>query len=206
MTARPVLRPYRPDDVPALNDVAVRTGHEGGDARSLFTDPDMLAAVFVGPYVHLEPDLAFVVDNSQRPVGYIVGTADTPTFATRVRDDWLPVVTDRYPHPPAVPETAEEQLAFLLHYPEYSVRPELAEYPAHLHINLLPQYQGAGYGRALMSAFLTAVRDKGAEGAHLGVARNNIGAIAFYQRLGFHELSVSDSDTVRYFGRASGEL
>ena len=49
----------------------------------------------------LEPEHAHVVDDgSGTAVGYILGTADTATFARRYRDEWLPATADRYPSRP----------------------------------------------------------------------------------------------------------
>ncbi len=66
------------------------------------------------------------------------------------------------------------------------------DYPAHLHIDLLPSAQGQGWGRALMDRFLAQVRSAGARGVHLGVATVNRGAAAFYTRLGFHLLRADE--------------
>ncbi len=37
-------------------------------------------------------------------------------------------------------------------HPERMLIPELADYPAHLHIRLLPEFQGQGWGRQLATA------------------------------------------------------
>lgn len=205
MTAHPTatLRPYQPDDLADVHDVCVRTGHAGGDARPVYPDPEILPVVFAAPYVHLEPELAFVVDNGERVVGYILGTADTAAFARRVRAEWLPRVRDRYPAPAGPPSSPAEHIADLLHHPERFVHPELADYPAHLHIDLLPDYQGAGLGRALMRRFLAALAARGVERVHLGMDSANTRAGAFYRRLGFHELPLPGADTVTYFGRST---
>ena len=55
-------------------------------------------------------------------------------------------------------------------HPERMLVPALAEYPAHLHIDLLPEWQGKGWGRGLMEAFLRGVHAAGAARVHLGVA------------------------------------
>ena len=92
-----------------------------------------------------------------------------------------------------------------LHYrPERLVWPGLGEYPAHLHIDLLPPFQGAGHGRALMETFYAAAAGAGAAGVHVTVAKANTGAIGFYRRLGFRPLEVADPDEtiVTYLGRA----
>lgn len=61
----------------------------------------------------------------------------------------------------------------------------LSKYPAHLHINILPEFTGLGWGQKLMSAFLPAVKGLGAGGVHLGMVASNDGARRFYERLGF---------------------
>ena len=98
------------------------------------------------------------------------------------------MVADRFPDPPQ-PATKAERLAAHLHRPERMVRPELTRYPAHLHIDLLPAVQGGGHGRALMTEFLAALAAAGVPGVHLEVGGHNTGAIAFYERLGFHHIA-----------------
>ncbi|MET8998723.1 GNAT family N-acetyltransferase [Amycolatopsis sp. NPDC004169] len=202
MTALPHLRPYHPDDRPALFDVCVRTGHEGGDARGVYPDPDLLPAVFLAPYLELEPELASVLDDGGgTAVGYLVGTADTAAFAARFRTGYLPGVAARFPAPDGEPATPAEQLRALLHTPEAMVRPELAGHPAHLHIDILPSHQRGGHGRALIETSLAVLAGRGVPGVHLAVAKANGPARKFYDRLGFRDLGVADP-AVTYLGRA----
>lgn len=200
---RPVIRPYRSGDRAALYDVCVRTAHQGGDSRHIYPDHDLMPSVFAGPYLHLEPDLAFVLDNGDRAVGYILGTADTPTFVTKYRASWLPALEARYPAPNGPPRTPTESIVALIHDPERMVLPELAAYPAHLHIDLLPAYQRQGHGRALMRAFLSTLSRNGIPAVHLGMVTANTAARAFYDRVGFHEIPVADAGPVTYLGRAT---
>jgi ribosomal protein S18 acetylase RimI-like enzyme len=67
------------------------------------------------------------------------------------------------------------------------VTPEglLGDYPAHVHINLLPRLQGQGWGRRLVEAIVLHLRAGDVPGVHLGVGANNERAIGFYTRLGF---------------------
>jgi GNAT superfamily N-acetyltransferase len=82
--------------------------------------------------------------------------------------------------------------------------PALADYPAHLHIDLLPAYQRSGHGRKMIVTLLGALHDAGAPGAHLGVLAANTPARAFYHRVGFHELDVPGAAAVlRYLGRST---
>lgn len=200
------MRPYRPADRAALYEICIRTGEEGGDARYLYADHALLPSVFAGPYAELEPGLTFVVDDGGGlAVGYIVGTADTALFAERFREEWLPTVAGRYPDPARPLRTPADQMAALLHSPERMVLPELGAYPAHLHIDLLPGHQRAGFGRALMTRFLGALAAQGVRAVHLGMVTANTPARAFYDRLGFHEIPVHDAGPLTYLGRSTGD-
>ena len=193
-----VVRPFRPADRDAVYDVCVRTADDGGDARGQLSTDDLPGDVFAGPYLALEPELCFVVDDGSRAVGYVLGTADTARWAAAHAVRWLPAVAHRYPLvEPAT--TREEQWVGLLHHPEDLVHPGLADHPAHLHIDLLPQAQGQGVGRVLVRTFLTALRERGVPGVHLGVSPTNTGARAFYARIGLRELAV-DAPGVIYLG------
>ncbi|WP_405589661.1 GNAT family N-acetyltransferase [Streptomyces sp. NBC_01190] len=205
MTA--AVRPYRPADLPALYDICLRTGNAGADATADYPEGDreLLGANFAAPYAVLEPELTFVVDDGQgQAVGYVLGTGDTAGFAKRFREEWLPTVADRWPAPTGEPATPSEVMAWLLHTPERMVQPELAAYPAHLHIDVLPAFQRGGLGRALMERFLGALAGRGVPAVHLGVLTANVRARPFYDRLGFHEIAMPDPGELTYLGRATG--
>jgi ribosomal protein S18 acetylase RimI-like enzyme len=204
--ASPGVRPYRTADRAALDDICVRTAHNGRDSRPVYADPSVVPAVFAAPYVHLEPELAFVLDDGHgRAVGYIIGAADTPAFAAAFRTEWLPLVADRYPAPTTPPATPDEVMRALLHDPERMVVPEVAGYPAHLHIDLLPEWQGRGFGRVLMRTLLRALRDRDVTAVHLCMSTANVSARAFYDRMGFHEIDVPDPGPVAYLGRTTAD-
>jgi ribosomal protein S18 acetylase RimI-like enzyme len=200
--AVPVIRPYRPRDRDAVAEVCVRTGDVGGDSRGRYPDPDLLPSIFALPYLEFEPQLAFVLDDGGTAVGYVLGTADTAVFVEWFRRDWLPRVASRYPPPPDPPTTTTDWMLGLLHDPERMLVPEaVADYPAHLHINVLPGYQGAGYGRGLMTEFLHALGRAGVPRVHLGVDVRNTRARAFYDRMGFHEIPMPGMLGVTFLGR-----
>lgn len=195
----PDIRPYRPSDRDALYDICVRTADAGEDARGMHSSDELWGDLFAGPYAHLEPGLAFVADDGGQAVGYIVGTASTETFVKRYAAEWIPLLGDRYPTPPEGERTAEEDLVHLHYHPERMIAPgiDLAAYPAHLHIDLLPPYQGRGLGRRLIDRF-TATVD--APGVHLGMLTTNVRARGFYDRLGFEVLPVPDAGPLTYMG------
>lgn len=61
----------------------------------------------------------------------------------------------------------------------------VVEYPAHLHIDLLPDQQGRGAGRALIDACVALLAERGSPGVHLVADKANEGANLFYPRVGF---------------------
>ncbi|WP_371478685.1 GNAT family N-acetyltransferase [Kitasatospora sp. NBC_00315] len=200
----PFVRPWQPADRAAVFDICVRTAEAGGDARGLYRNEDVLPHNFAAPYLELEPGLAFVLDDgSGNAVGYVLGTSDTVRFVAGFRERWLPQVGHLYPPPAGEPADGDELMALLLHTPERMILPELADYPAHLHIDLLPEHQGRGWGRLLMETFLAALHRAGAGRVHLGMVSVNTGARAFYDRLGFHVVPVPDPGPLTYLGRAT---
>lgn len=199
----PVIRPYRSGDRDAMYDVCLRTADAGRDATSLYADPDLMGDLFAGPYAYLAPDFAFVVDNGDRVVGYVVGVPDTVAFVEQWRERWLPLVGAKHPAPVGAPTNPDEVMARLMHWPERMIVPELADYPAHLHIDLLPGYQRSGLGRRLIHTLLDALHANGVPRVHLGMATTNKPARAFYDRVGFHEIPVADAGELTYLGRST---
>jgi GNAT superfamily N-acetyltransferase len=197
----PRIRRYQDADHDAVYDVCVRTADAGGDARGQYRTDDLMGDLFAGPYLFLEPEFAFVLDDGQRAVGYVLGTPDTAAFAGAYAGRWIPRLAGRYPVPPDPPASPDDEMLAMHYRPEHFIWPGLARYPAHLHIDLLPPFQGAGHGRALIETFCAAVRLVGAAGVHVVVTRQNTRALGFYPRVGFEPLEVDDPGPVVYLGR-----
>ncbi len=188
----PHIRPFRAGDEAALSDICLRTADRGADATGVFDDDDLWGAVFVLPYVERHPDLAFVVatDDDDRPLGYVVGTPDTEAFEDWFATEWWPRFADRWPRPAAESSRQDGTLVYA-----YDRRPgrvaHTAGYPAHLHIDLLPEAQGQGWGRRLIDRLCAELRERGVTGLHLVASADNGGALAFYDRLGMTRLPSS---------------
>ena len=189
----PRIRPYLPSDFDAVYRVCLHTGDAGHDASHLIDDPAILGHLYVGPYVTLEPELAFVLEDEQGVCGYVLGALDSGAFFRRYREEWLPPLQARYPDPPGDPSTWSpmERLYHHLHHPRAKFPAELADYPSHLHIDLLPRAQARGNGRRMMRRLLAALRERGSHGVFLGVSPKNHRAIAFYKKLGFMQLATA---------------
>jgi ribosomal protein S18 acetylase RimI-like enzyme len=152
------------------------------------------------PYVELEPDLALVVDTGERVAGYLVATADTRAFIERFRAEWRsgvtakksPLVKPGSHSAQVATATSSDEIIQVGMHPERMMIPEIDEFPAHLHIDLLAELQGQGVGRRLIRALLAELAERGVPGVHLGVSPRNTGARAFYSRLGFRPLPSDD--------------
>lgn len=189
------IRPYRPADRDDVALVCLRTAAAGGDATGVYSDDTLMPEVFALPYVEYAPELTFVVADEQRAAGYVMAVADTADFVEWWRREWVPGFAARHPvaappteHAPAFTEAALIDAGV---HPERMLIPELDRYPAHLHIDLLPELQGQGWGRRLIDTVRGALAERGVAALHLGLAAENTGARAFYDRLGFHELPSS---------------
>eukprot|EP00605_Chrysophyceae_sp_TOSAG23-4_P002399 GSChrysophyteH1.ASY1.ANO1.2657.1 assembled CDS len=203
---RTILRVAAEEDRAALYNVCLRTGDSGDDASHLFTDHAMLGAVYVGPYLTFCSSLAFALvtgtndadidncDNTFVPAGtvagYVLGCLDTLKFNQTCHESWWPV---RDPillsvsesdttNDSADDETADGGItstAYML---------ICGEYPSHLHIDLLPQCQGKGYGAIMINTLLAAMKHQGSKGVHLQMSSHNNRAYGFYLKLGFKRL------------------
>ncbi len=182
------LRAYHPSDLPALYRICLLTGDSGNDASALHRDPELLGHLYAAPYVAFEPALCLVLTNDGTPCGYVLGTADTAAFLLRCESDWWPILRARYPLPVAADQSADAELIRSMHSVR-AVFPERAPYRAHLHIDVLPEGQGAGWGKRMMLAFFELLRGRGAPGVALGVSPKNARAMGFYEHLGFHRLA-----------------
>ena len=181
------IRSFRVGDEAALAEVCVRTALSGADATGRYSDDAIWAEIYVLPYLARHPDFAFVVETDDgRVAGYIVGTPDTRAFENWFRAQWWPQRAARWPHPPAGSPEAET-LDYAADRGE-ATEPYGDDYPAHLHIDLLPEVQGAGWGRRLIETFVEAVRAAGVSGVHLVASADNAGALAFYPHVGFAPL------------------
>jgi ribosomal protein S18 acetylase RimI-like enzyme len=112
---------------------------------------------WLGRYLtHYPEDVLLAVGTDGRVAGYLAGCLEPPT-ATRRFDD-------------------------IAYFQAFAAL--IPAFPAHLHINLAPQYRGRGAGSRLIAAFVLHAEAAGSAGVHVvtGKGMRNVG---FYQRNGF---------------------
>lgn len=130
---------------------------------------------WLGRYLRHDPRWAYMaLDREGSAVGYVIGAIDDPAKAARFAD--IPYF---------------QPWAHLT-----------AEYPAHLHINVAPEWRSAGLGARLIEAFAADAKAAGAPGLHVvtGEGMRNIG---FYERNGFGHLATLEQSGKRrvFLGR-----
>ena len=184
------IRPYQPKDWAATYRVCLETGDSGLDATHLHTDPNALGNIYVGAYLRFEPELAYVLEDENGVCGYVLGALDSKVFYQRYLQEWLPPLQQTYARPTGDRGrwNPSAQLHALLFEPDMVYKPELAKWPAHLHIDLIARAQGKGWGKQMIDVLLAELVARKSSGVHLGVSARNDRAIGFYQKMGFAEI------------------
>ena len=200
------IRPARPEDQSGAYYVCLKTGDYGKDGEPFYReDPDALGRIFVGPYLKFEPGMSLILEDETGLCGYAFAAFDSHAFFDRYEKEWRPQLVAQFPMPTGdrAKWTRLQHVHSWYHQPDYFVPEPYAEYPSHMHIDLLPRAQSRGYGRRMMEQLMTKLRERGSPGAHLGVSAINLPAQAFYKKLGFHELvrTGSGNEAVIYMGR-----
>ncbi|MDX1699793.1 MAG: N-acetyltransferase [Melioribacteraceae bacterium] len=179
------IRKYQFSDLESLYNICLLTGDSGNDASHLYNNAKLLGDFYAAPYAILEPELTFIVTVDNEPTGYILGTRNSEDFANRCELEWFPILREKYKLPKQNDSSPDANIIRLIHS-GYKVKEELINYPAHLHIDLLPITQGMGIGRKLITTFTDELKSMKVNALHLEVGRENEGAIAFYKKVGFH--------------------
>jgi ribosomal protein S18 acetylase RimI-like enzyme len=188
MATIPRIRPAIPSDEKQIARVCLLTGADGGDAAGRFGDDTVLADVFALPYLHCPSCFVWVVDVGGEVRGYVVAAADTEGFQEWFSAEWWP---ERGPLHPARTD-GDAWLLPAAADPERCLSDAVADYPAHLHIDLLPELQGEGWGRRLIDTLLAQLAEHGVGGVHLVAPRSNAAAQAFYPKVGFARIGEDD--------------
>lgn len=186
-----LIRHARPADRDALFEICLRTADSGTDATALFSNPKLPGYVWAVPYATLEPDFAFVLTRDDRTIGYVVAAPDTAAFTRRLEAEWWPEVRRTVADHVASRPLDANALAHI-NTPERDDPALARDYPAHLHINILPEAQLGGWGRRLIATELDALARAGVRGVRLGVSPANERAKGFYRHVGFTDISRGD--------------
>lgn len=190
------IRSYRPRDLDALYAICLRTGAAGQDATTMLDDGLLFGELFAAPYAVLEPEHALVLATEDEAVGYALGAVDTRAFEARCATEWWPGARSRHPITTGG-RRLDDLLLAMIHDPTAADDDTVERYPSHLHIDLLPEAQGAGWGRRMMEALFARLAEDGSTGVHWGVSHSNESALGFYRALGATQIA-QDAMTCRF--------
>lgn len=172
----PTIRPLKVTDTAAVEYVCRMTAGEIHKKEPIFGN--ILAKMFSTYYARECCDTSFVLaDDRNIAVGYVMCEPDYKRYGRLFRK--IDVKNIR---------KLDKKSAFdawLMPFPYFFMG---RKYPAHLHIDILPEYQGQGYGAQMMEIMLKNLEDKRVKGIMLMTNKDNHGAIRFYKRLGFDAL------------------
>ena len=177
------IRPAGPTDLEALGHIAYATGFFGSSAAVYFPSPPLFRDLWIKPYLEGIGACNFVAELEGKIVGYVLGAPDVRAYRwyfLRSAGEVLGrLLTGQYPG-------FLHSACYLLRTARYgSPLAPLRAYPAHLHINLLPESRGLGLGQKLLAAHLDCLRARGIPGVQLSTTRENTAALGLYQKFGF---------------------
>ena len=188
-----VLKPVGVSDLPELLRICLQTGNNGKDATHLHNLPELVGDIYVAPYVLYEPDFAYALWAESTVVGYLLGVLDTADFESTLATQYWPVARAKYAHIDSEITTYDQELLNVLAQQGLSDPGLLANYPSHLHIDIVESHQSAGHGKVMIAHLLAELKAAGSTGVHLHMSAKNDRARAFYKKFGFAEVS-EDSD------------
>jgi ribosomal protein S18 acetylase RimI-like enzyme len=185
-----VIRPANEGDEAGLSRVCLLTANAGKSAEDLHEFGELPGLVFSVPYVKLPTTWAFVLvdeDKHGEVVGYIVGSVDTRGFEKYAEEHYWPALASKYP-PSRASRPDDERYMKRFAEPERASDSNIQFSPAHLHINILPEYQRQGWGRKMVGTALSHLAECNVDGVWLGIDPRNKDAEVFYKRIGFKQI------------------
>lgn len=180
----------------------------GSDASPLYTDPFLLGQFYAAPYFFYNPEYCFtlVSNRTGKPEGYILGTGDTNAFDAWRNTAWLPPILETCKKQEtdtaadkALKKRIQDSCTAAQKNQEAGKKEFTKAYPAHFHIDIMPELQKQGWGSKLLAAFSNSLIQNKIYALHLGVDKQNAGAVSFYSKSGCTVLG--EDEYTLYFGK-----
>jgi GNAT superfamily N-acetyltransferase len=191
----PDVRPYEPRDRDAVREICRATAY-GGAERARPIDPLLLTDLMTRYYTDYTPEAVWVAERKGRVVGYLAGCFDeAPLRRIMIRRIVPQAVAAAVARGLLLRPALWQLISVLPRFAAASRRAvpagrgeSLDNYPAHLHVNLLPEGRGRGLGERLVAQLCAAAAGRGLPGVHATLLEDNRGARRFFERLGFEAL------------------
>ena len=199
------IRRFEERDRTALRELFGRAG-EGSPTQSLWGDEESEADVYLNPYMDSEPESLFVAMVDGMLVGYLTGCLDGSRFPSEC-DRMRGVIAKHrlmFRRKPAAffARSMVDMATTAIRRQPTAGEVEDPRWPAHLHVNVLPQVRSGGVGQALMDRWLKRLRETDSPGCYLQTLVENIRAVRFFERVGFKKFARTPLvPGLRYQGR-----
>ncbi len=146
-----------------------------GPCKAKKRKQNFLLTTYCDYFIEKEGNNCFVaVDENDRAIGYVLCTENYDNFKKVFRKEYLPRFR-KY-------EIIFRNTAVLSTFFQSKHK---KEYPAHMHIDILPEYQRMGLGHKLMDALCENLKSKGVKGVCLTMWAGNKKGGNFYKKYGF---------------------
>ena len=167
-----IIRPYNRKDADDVRYVCLNC--DGPSDMSASTEHFILTT-YCDYYIEREPHNCFVAaDDNDKAIGYIICTENFDTFNDIFVNEYIP----------RIPAENEKEI-FYASVSTVLQEKHKAEYPAHFHIDILPEYHRKGLGHKLVDELCRHLESAGVKGVMLSVAADNQQGNAFYKKYGF---------------------
>ena len=169
------IRPYTQADRSSVHRIAADTAFFGDPVETFLDDRQAFCDAFPTYYTDREPEHSWVACSDGEVAGFLLGCVDTGQQRTWFRKV-LPGLLGRAVR--GAYRISKRTLIYTFQIAQAALRSEfthvdLAQYPAHLHINLEAPSRGLGLGRRLIEAYLAQLRQLGIPGVYLETTSHN---------------------------------
>lgn len=184
------IRPYQSADRPGVRHIYGMDEFARPHLMHRYPRMSEYLADSMSHYIDREPESTFVAEVCGDVVGALLGAVDarrTEEICEREVEPRLlrHCLTGRYGWPGWLWTVWRTELASRgTRTPEVDPK----QYPAHLHIGVLPEWRRRGLGTALMARYGDYLARRGVAGYHLYAASFHRLGVVFYRKLGLEEL------------------
>ncbi|MGW0180326.1 GNAT family N-acetyltransferase [Nocardia sp. NPDC003345] len=182
------IRAFEASDRDALRRL-FRVAGRGSPTETLWGHPESEAMIYLEPYIDHEPESLLLAEVDGELVGYLTGCVNTATFPSESKRIEDAIRTHRLVlrRAPALffARSALDAASAALRRESAAGEIHDPRWPAHLHINVVPEARGTGAAEALMRRWFALLEAAGAPGCHLQTLVENGRAVRFFERMGF---------------------
>lgn len=170
------VRPYEHRDKDDVRRICLETS---GLPTKEEKDRKFLFYMYNDYYTEFEPESCFVLtDGNDVAQGYILCAKDFENYAENMEKFYLPRILQ-----------LGHKYYFMAKYEMFLHGLYKKRFPAHLHIDISPSFQGKGGGTALVTALKAHLKESGVKAVMLSAGEGNKRALAFYKKNGFKTVS-----------------